>query len=328
MITIRKLETAEFSEWNALVESARAGTVYHDARWLVPVSEAAGDTLAIYGLFDDGALVGGIPTQVRKRGPLSLARRAFATPYAGLLVRDDLPAALHDALRNALDAFSSRFSRTTLTFSPYLSDPSIVPSWPRSEQATYLLNFSSIGGLWRSLASEVRNRIRKAEKMGIAATEEFDPAGFFNLFRDLFAQKGHDVPLCESRFAQFVQRLEEHAIARKFMAVTREGEACAACLILHDRHRAYYSLAASHPQLRATGAPSLLVWEVLRSYEGQLRQFDFGGANVPTVAQFKSKFRGRRVTYPEVSRYRSLPEKMLIGLHARFRERRKASAHD
>jgi hypothetical protein len=77
-------------------------------------------------------------------------------------------------------------------------------------------------------------------------------------------------------------------------------------------------------ELRKNGAPSLLLWEALKTYEGKLPEFDFGGANVDAVTQFKSKFRGNRVTYSELSVYRSRVERVALESFARFKRFRGA----
>ena len=321
-VLVRSLAPSQYPEWNALVRGATSGTVYHETTWLEPVCAAAGDTLAVYGFFLDGQLVAGIPTQIRRKKVFSMARRAFATPYAGLVVRDELDAAARARVVAELDGFGRAFSHTTLTFSPFSKDPTLIPGWQRNDQATYLVRFGSLAALWRTLASEVRNRIRKAERQGITVTEDFAPGEFYTLFRDLFGRQGSSLPFDESTFALLLQRLRAADIARAYLARCADGTPCAACLLVHDRRRAYYSLAASHPSLRKTGAPSLLVWQALNGYEGQVREFDFGGANIPRITQFKSKFRGQLITYPEVSRYRSLPERLAIELYQRLRARR------
>jgi len=314
MITLRKLEAAEYSQWDDMVRKQPSGTIYHQTRWLAPVSEAVGDSLAIYGLFSGDTLIGGIPTQVRKRGPFSIARRAFATPYAGLLLASSVNAETKGKLAPALDVFASNFSQTILTYSPFCLDKDCLPQWPSVQRGTYLLRSRVLKGLWRSLASEVRNRIRKAEKSGISIQRDEDAAAFFHLFRDLFLHEGSKIPFSEQSFARLLTQLTATGVARSYLALMPDATPCAACLILNDNRRAYYGLAAAHLELRKTGAASLLVWEALKDCEGQLSEFDFGGANIPAVAQFKRKFRGQFVSYPEFSAYRSTLEKRILKL--------------
>ena len=313
-----------YADWDDLVATSRGGTVYHGTPWLEVISKAVGDEFAVYGIYNGEELIGGIATQDRRRGPLALARRPFATPYTGIVWRDGVDKPDSTGVARLLADFSGRYSHTTVTQSPFGSPLALPPGWENVERATYLVDIESSDQLWRNIASEVRNRIRNAEKRGIAVVQSFDPMHFYKLFTDLFAHQGADVPLNERRFVQLINEVVERGIGTPFLAVTDGGTPCAACLLLHDRHRVYYSLAASHLELRKNGAPSLLLWEALKTYEGKLYEFDFGGANVDAVTQFKSKFRGRRVTYAEFSVYRSRIERMALESFAQFKRFRGA----
>jgi lipid II:glycine glycyltransferase (peptidoglycan interpeptide bridge formation enzyme) len=222
-------------------------------------------------------------------------------------------------LDRAISQFARRFSHVTLTGSPYSNVHVLSDTWSSSERHTYLLSIGDLRGLWRSLASEVRNRIRKAERMGVTVRPFSGRPDFHTQFRGVFGQKGGSVPFTEGSFTRFVQQVEELGIGQVYEARAGSGELCAACLIVYDRRRAYYSLAASDEQLRKTGAASLLVWHVLQELSSKAGEFDFGGANVPEVARFKKKFRGRLVSYLEFDHFRSWPERLVLQARERFR---------
>ncbi len=307
------------ADWDELVATSRGGTVYHGTPWLEAISKAVGDEFVVYGIYSGEDLIGGIATQDRRRGPLALARRPFATPYTGIVWRDDVDKPDSTGIARLLADFSGRYAHTTVTQSPFGSPLAPPRRWENVERATYLVEIGSSEQLWRSMASEVRNRIRNAEKRGIAVVQHFDPGHFYKLFTDLFAHQGANVPLNERRFSQLINDVVQRKIGSPFLAIADDGTPCAACLLLHDRHRVYYSLAASHLELRKSGAPSLLLWEALKTYEGKLHEFDFGGANIAAVTQFKSKFRGRRVTYSEFSFYRSRIERIMLQSFAQYK---------
>jgi hypothetical protein len=310
-----------YDVWDRLVLESQAGTIYHTAQWVVTVSKAVGDRSVIYGVYDGEDLIGGVPVQVRRKGPFSVARRAFATPYSGLVMRNNQSSKADAELKHVIGQFARGFSRVTLTASPFMNGPALPPTWSSRERHTYLLSTGNLRGLWRGLASEARNRIRKAEKLGITAQRFFGEPDFYALFQQLFSDKGTGVPFDRDSFTRFVSRIEELAIGRAYEARTKDGDLCAACLVVYDRKRAYYSLAASDEVLRKTGAPSLLVWHILREFNPQVGEFDFGGANVPAVAQFKKKFRGRLVSYQEFEHFRSWPERLALQIWERLKTR-------
>lgn len=307
------------SDWEELVAASNQGTVYHGAPWLEAVARLSADKVALYGAFREGKLVAGVPLLTRRRGVLEFAQRAFATPYGNVMVHPGLDAALFPNLLAAAQRLARRFSLTTLTASPFAEPIESRLGWQAIPRATFLLRSSSLKGLWRSMASEVRNRIRKAEKAGISITTEQCAPGFFEIYHEVFQRQGARVEFTGTAFDRFLSEVQENGIGKVYVARAPDSTLCAACLVVHDRNRAYYSLAASHPELRKTGAPSLLVWEILRDVLQTRDEFDFGGANVPHVSQFKSKFRGRLVSYSEFIHHRSPWERVLIDCVRRVR---------
>lgn len=314
-IVVRPLVRDDFDRWNEIVRLSSAGTIYHDSRWLIAISRAVNDSLVIYGFFNEGRLLAAVPLQVRRRGPLSIARRAFATPYAHPVCDPHIPE-INEALTGAASkSFLRAFSQTILTFSPYDQRPAGWVQGMAEQRATYLLNIAEPRGVWRQFSSEVRNRIRRAEKSGITVTEEPDFLSFYELYRDTFARQGEVIPFTAQSFSHLLETITMGGFAHQYLARFADGTLAAACLILHDHRRAYYSLAASHEELRKTGATSLLVWHSIQEISQKVTEYDFGGANVPSVKQFKHKFRGRLVMYPEITYCRTYPERILIRLY-------------
>jgi CelD/BcsL family acetyltransferase involved in cellulose biosynthesis len=309
---------ADYGRWDRLVAGAHVGTVYHTAQWLTTVSQAVGDTPHLLGIFDGGELVGGIPLQLRARGPCRILRRAYATPYSGLLCHEGMSGGDQARAEAALSELLRRYSCATITSSPFLPPTNVAPLHGR-RLATYLLKTRSPGGLWRTFASELRNRIRKAESAGVTVSVEPHCDPFFAMFSGLFAAKGAVVPFSPGRFSAFLAAVAQGNMGRLYVARMPSGVVCAAALILEDAHRAYYSLAASDLILRKNGCASLLVWQVLQDCGGRVPEFDFGGANVPAVAEFKRKFRGTLRGYHEHDTYSNLAARFMIQTYRHLR---------
>lgn len=318
-LDIRKLEPGGFPQWDALVRSAPAGTVYHESRWLTTVCDAVGDALVILGAFVEGQLAAGVPLQVRRRGPIRIARRAFATPYSGILVHPDCTADEPHVVAEMMDALARRFSRVVLTDAPFHDVTGAQKGWQTREKATYLLDISEPDQVWSAFVAELRTIVRKAQSHDIQVRRTTDWGAFFILYRDTFARQGLQIPFNQDTFSRMMSQVLETGIGHAYMASLPGGTPCAAGLMLYDSRRAYYSLAGSDPQLRTTGASSLLLWETIQDLSEEHREFDLGGANVPSIRQFKSQFRGRLVNYSEAIHYRTYPEKVLLILYESLR---------
>ncbi len=88
-----------------------------------------------------------------------------------------------------------------------------------------------------------------------------------------------------------------------WVAETKSGEIAASEIILYDNKRAYRWAAASHTELRKTGAPSLLLYEIFRaSITKGLKQINLMAANTPQLAKFISGFNPILVPYYAVEK--------------------------
>lgn len=64
-----------------------------------------------------------------------------------------------------------------------------------------------------------------------------------------------------------------------------------------DQHTVYYLLGGGDPELRTSGATSLLMWEGIRWASEQGKQFDFEGSMVEPIERFFRSFGARQIPY-------------------------------
>jgi hypothetical protein len=69
-----------------------------------------------------------------------------------------------------------------------------------------------------------------------------------------------------------------------------------------DRHAAYNLLGGADPQLRTSGASSLLMWESIVRARERTDVFDFEGSMLQPVERFFRSFGARQTPYLRVSR--------------------------
>ncbi|MDX9972533.1 MAG: GNAT family N-acetyltransferase [FCB group bacterium] len=327
-VEFKELPDRADDEWDRLVCASSQGTVYHNACWLRAVSRLTGDTVVLWGARHEGRLVAGVPLRVRRKGPFSDARRGFATPYNGAVLQPGLERPLREGLPRALRELAQRFSHCAIAASPFAAPLEADTGWRARSRATYLLRGGTADAVWTGMTSQVRNHIRVAEKAGVTVAVEPGGADFYRIYREVFEGQGLFVPFSQEAFVAFLATVRTEGLGEVYAARTRDGALCAASLVLRDERRGYHSLSASHRELKKTGAASLLVWEIIRELYRTLDAFDFGGANVPQIARFKSGFRGQLLEYPEYIHSRSLWEKALIGCARRVRSLTGTGAYD
>lgn len=152
------------AEWNEFVAAAEDGTVFHDLRWRTVIEDVFGYKSHYLEARDDGKLVGVLP--------LFCARHALTGPalvsmpflnYGGPVAET---AAVREALLSRGTALARRADAAYLEVRSREPLGSLFMSSTHKE--TYELSLE--GGpeaAWRGLKSSVRNKVRKAVKLGV-----------------------------------------------------------------------------------------------------------------------------------------------------------------
>jgi hypothetical protein len=91
-----------------------------------------------------------------------------------------------------------------------------------------------------------------------------------------------------------VQRIEaacrERAQSRILIAEDAQGRAHAGCYLVWDSESAYYLLGGGDPELRNSGAMSLVMWEAIRFSAEVSDSFDFEGSMIESIERFFRAF--------------------------------------
>ena len=136
--------------------------------------------------------------------------------------------------------------------------------------------------LWAGLGANIRTDIKKAMKT--VAVEENHPIDDLILLQEkTFARQGRN----SLDTGAVIRRIDEAAAkhnARKLLcAVDEFGRIHAAAYFVHDSDCCYYLIGGGDPELRNSGAGSLLVWEGIRHAATVSRHFDFEGSMLEPV---------------------------------------------
>ena len=324
-IVARPVSPGEYAQWNELAAKDEAGTVYHDARWLGAVSEASCDELVLLGFYLGERLVGGLPFQVRRRAGLTLARRAFATPYSGLLRAPGLDEETKAELSTAVEVAAGQYSQFSMAFAPFASAPVLGRGWRKVERATWLIRLEDEGAMWDALGHALQKKIRRTARRGVRVTDDGDPQAFYALYVSTFARRGLRPPFSRESFMRMIGRLVGEGLGRVYMAYAG-GRPCAARLVLFDHRRAYCALSGFDPSLAHLRAGDCLMWEVMRSVSATRDQMDLVGANLSGISEYKRKFRGVLCPYVEMTRWKTAAQRVLIEFHQWATRSRRGSA--
>lgn len=312
----------EIDQWNALVENSDTGTAFHHASWLLGLRRYLEQNILLYGIYDEGDLVGGIAVSEYRKYGLRGVRRPFGTPHNHPIFLSSLEKKRAQNELNSLFQFLVKRYHYVAITSFYQADPlvSLMMNPVRMlKKSTILLEIDNSDQLWMKLNTRLRNEIRKVMKSGILIQKAESYEEFYVQYVETFRRQGRHVPFSSQQFSDFCRHLVTSRIADVYEARDDHGRLHASAMIMYDAKRAYYSFAASHPELRKSRANVLLLWEVIKTIAPQYPVFDMVGANLPAITRFKLRFGGEIVDYTEYLYSSNIILQTIAGIYLRCR---------
>ena len=245
-----------------------------------------------------------LPIFRKRRGPFRAAALPPLCPVLRPLLAQPLGEAASHARASPLDRLLARLDGQADQLTLALGDDDLRPylwaGWTATPRATYRLDLG--GNLRAGYSSSVRRALRsEADAFEIIEDDALAPQAV-GLMAASYRRGGADLGLDERAVAELADALSEAGLARTF-AARRGGSVEAAVTVATDGRTAFYWIAGGRPG----PAMTVLVDHVLgRLASDGVGTFDFCGANVPSIAEFKRRFGPvlapaplvRRVTHP------------------------------
>jgi hypothetical protein len=163
-----------------------------------------------------------------------------------------------------------------------------------SPACTYRIDLrADLDRLWAECSESCRRAIRKAQKQ-LQVRDDLPLDAVLRTASLSFSRQNRAVPYEQSVVVKAVDAARQHAGVLTLAAEDPQGITHASALIVYDQRVAYYLLGGADPQLRSSGAQSLLLWEALRRLHATVRIFDFEGSSNPNIERFFRGFGARR----------------------------------
>ncbi len=162
-----------------------------------------------------------------------------------------------------------------------------------------------IDQLWNGLSENIKTDIKKAQK--ILHIEDDHPIDDLILMQEkTFGRQGRNLNDKSDLIIRIDAATTIHQ-ARKFLcAVDAEGRIHAAAYFVFDSKCCYYLIGGSDPELRNSGASSLLVWEGLKYASTVSKSFDFEGSMIEPIERFFRGFGGVPTPYWRVTKMNTI----------------------
>jgi hypothetical protein len=224
----------------------------------------------------------------------------------------ELLVALEAALP-AAEAFVQHFSPTMLNALPFY-----WAGYRLELRYTYrLVGLRSPDALWDALRGNIRREVRKARKQ-VEIRDDLGLDRFYAVWCKTFARQG----LQPSVSMEQLERLEAACASRNARTMLFAADAAdrvhAVIYVVWDRHAAFHLLGGADPELRTSGASSMLMWDAIVRAGAVTDVFDFEGSMLKPVERFFRAFGSRQTPYLRVSRT-SRRARAALGVRAGWR---------
>lgn len=295
------LDDGERTAWDDIVRASPYGTIFHTFAWMNILERQYNVQKMPIGIFENEDLIGVFPTFLQKKGLFDLLISPLheaATPYGGPVVEPDK---LNDVLE-AFDKYSKRADYYDITLSPeYELRENLLNGIECKERHTYVLNLARpVEAIWASLNKKCRNAVRKAEKSDVTIVEghsKTDLDAFWKMTDITFQKWGTKSPISIDYTRAVFDALFPPG-QLKLVFAEHEGKQIGGAIFLCFADRIYYWQGASYPEYYQYAPNNLIQWHIITwALKNGFVKYDMLGANIPSIAKFKSSFGGDLINY-------------------------------
>ena len=204
------------------------------------------------------------------------------------------------------DIFYQRFHYSITNWLPFY-----WKGFSQTTRYTYVIeDLTDLEKIWEDMKSNIRNKIRKAEKSGVTVADTDDIETFLDLNELTFKRQGMSLPFSRD----FVRRLNAACVkknARKiYITYGADGRPQTGLFCVYDGSATYNLLQGGDPALRNSGANALAMWKSIKFAAGVSKVYDFEGSMIEPIEEFFHSFGAIQKPYFEISKTNSRRLKM------------------
>lgn len=305
---VRLLTSEEYEEWDSLIATAPAGSVFNSSTWLDTVARLFNRETRIWGVYHKEQLVGGIGLNLFKPYPMmKIVGFLPLTPYTSIVIQ---PCNSDKEARNAyhrlgvLDSLAAALEGAAdvvcIANHPSLLDvrPFTWRGWNSEVHYTYLLDIAEPTLLWDRVDRDIRNKVRKCRKRGVEIRRTTDARVLHRLLCQTYEKQERRVYVDEPSFCELCDVLSAEGRLETFVAQVGDLDISACSIVKDYRGLVHGWLAGTDPDYLSLGVSSFAIWTIIEELATHgYRCFDLDGANTPSIARFKSQLDGTLTPY-------------------------------
>jgi len=299
----RELKEDEWDRWDDWLAQQPWGSPFSSAWWLDANCKAFGGRPLLLGVFDGNELAGGVALRVRDAGFVHMA--GFSILYNSVV----MAARSTQHRQQALGALVDDVARRRLVVPSLECTPDIVDlrqavwhQWDLTASWTVMTALKTwtprsclSHGHWRTLKETERSKI-------VSHVEPIDAGILWDLVTATMLRQGVSLHQSKKQFRGLVEAVGSHGM----QVVVRDvdGTPLSTAFIMYHGTRVAYDVWAGTSGMGLTKGASVAMY-VFGLGELQARgfeYFDWCGANLPGVSDFKVRFGGALMTRLAISR--------------------------
>ena len=299
--TLRCLKEEELSLWDALVKASPQGSVYCYSWWL----NAVGGDVRVLGYFKKDRLIAGIPLYFKKKMGITICTMPKLTQTWGVVIeplsgkRVKAGSKEMSILRNFADALASH-KVFIQNFSPNLQNwlPFYWCGFKQTTVFTYVIDvLADLKEIWKGFRENIRTDIRKAQKQNVTVDQCSFEDAFYVFEKTWQRQEGSKPPYTKEYLLRVYSAAKHNKSGECFAARGSDKHVHAAAFLIWDSKRAYYLVGGGDPDLRNSGATSLLIWHLIQFAAQRSKIFDFEGSIIEPIERFFRAFGAKQIPY-------------------------------
>lgn len=261
--------------------------------WDVLLIEQKGQMQAALPFYIPHSRIISMPPYTQSMGPW-FAAEADDTKYTTLLgKRQTICKQFTDQLQS-YPHFLQNFSYQVTDWLPFYWE-----GYKQTTRYTYLLeNIRDPEAIWANMSPNIRRNITKAKSKYQITIQKGIPVDDFLKVQSMTFERQHTTNKADINvLKQLIETCRKQNQGDLWGGYDTEGQLHAAAFIVWQNSSAYYLAGGGNPELRESGAHSLVLWEGIQYVSQFTHLFDFEGSMLPGVERFFREFGAKQTPY-------------------------------
>lgn len=268
----------------------------------------------------DGMIVATLPYYSSKMMGFNVLEAPIFTPYLGvnIIYPDDLKSSnyisyekkiLTELIEKIPDFhyFKQSFSYKITNWLPFY-----WKGFKQTTKYTYVIeDIQELDSVFKNFKSNVRRNIKKAEK-NLIVKDSDDIEKLENVINKTFARQNIKSKNSLEQFKKLDDACKAYEARKILLAEDDSGRVHAGIYLVWDKESVFYLRGGGDPELRNSGAHSLLFWKGIQFAAQQKLTFDFEGSMIEPIENFFRTFGASQKPYHRIYKINSLPLRIAL----------------